>query len=138
MDGLTGQPFRAMPDEAPLSMPVQSLWAAPERRGRPPSAPPRMWLRRLIVIGGAILLTGVATQQMVLALSVTGLTALEWVILVLFVALFAWIALALVSGVCGFVSVLAGGGRRLDPGGMDVPPLAARTAVLMPAYNESP
>jgi len=119
-------------------MPVQSLRAAPPRAGRPASSPPRMWLRRLLVIGAAIGLTVFATDEMVLVLSVTGLTALEWVILVLFVALFAWIALALVSAMCGFVSILAGGGRRLEPENAPLVKLTARTAILMPAYNESP
>jgi membrane glycosyltransferase len=136
MDGLSA-PALGTPAEAPLAMPVQSFRAAPPRPHRPSSSPPRMWLRRLLVIGGAVLLTAAATEEMVLVLSVTGLTALEWVILVLFVMLFAWIALALVSAAAGFVSILAGGGRRLDPAG-PLPDLTARTALLMPAYNESP
>ena len=48
---------------------------------------------------------------MVLVLGVNGMTPLAWLVLGLFVSLFAWIALALISGICGFVSLLAGGGR---------------------------
>ncbi len=137
MDGLT-VPFRALPDEAPLAMPAQNLQAAPGRTPRPASSPPRMGLRRLLVIGGAVLITAVAAREMHLVLNVGGLTMLEGLILGLFVTLFAWIALALVSAICGFVSLLAGGGRRLDPAGTALPELSTRTALLMPTYNEAP
>ncbi len=143
MDGVTALGgFRGMPDEAPLDMPVQSLnlrhqGAKLLGTGRPASSPPRMGARRLLVIGGAGLLTLVAAREMALVLGVNGLTPLAYLILVLFVALFAWIALALVSSLCGFVSMLAGGGRRLDPAGSPLPALSVRTALLMPAYNEA-
>ena len=136
MDGLNAR-FRAWPDDAPLDMAAQSLRKGRSERRRPPSSPTGMWLRRLLVIGGASVVTAAATREMVLVLSVNGLNALGWLILALFVSLFAWIALALTSGICGFVSVLAGGGRRLLlPGAM--PKLTARTALLLPAYNEAP
>jgi membrane glycosyltransferase len=58
---------------------------------------------------------------------------------VLFVALFAWIALAFTSAVGGFVCLLAGGERRLGIApGDPVPVLSDRAALLMPTYNESP
>jgi membrane glycosyltransferase len=139
MDSLTAEnAFRALPEETPLEMPVQSLRARPAGPGRPASSPPWMWARRLLVLGGAVALTAAATREMVLVLSVNGLNALGWFILALFVSLFAWIALALTSGVCGCISVLAGAGRRLDPPGSPIPLLETRTALLMPAYNESP
>ncbi len=129
--------FRSLPEEAPLAMPAQALHA-PGARVRPASSPGRMGWRRALVLGGAAAVTGVATYQMYLVLGVGGLTLLEGVILALFVVLFAWIALALVSALCGFASLLAGGGRRLDPAGSPLPTLAARTALLMPCYNEQP
>ena len=135
MDVLTAPPpvtFAALPPEAPLDMPVQTLDRAPPRPPRPASSPPGMWLRRLVVMGGAVLLTIAAAREMHLVLGVNGLTALESVILAVFVSLFAWIALSLVSSLAGFAAML----RRPPP-----PPAAAeipRTALLMPAYNEQP
>lgn len=73
-----------------------------------------------------------------LVLGANGPTPLEGFILALFIALFAWIALALVSGVCGFVSLLASGGQWLEAPGQPPLVLMDRTALLMPAYNESP
>jgi membrane glycosyltransferase len=138
MDSLTiPLRLRALPDEAPLAMPVQSLRVAPKRSGRPASSPRGIGLRRLAVIGGATALTGLGTWQMKLVLAVNGLTPLALVMLALFVALFAWIALSFTSALAGFVALLAGGGSL--PIG-DTPPSVSdgRVALLMPCYNESP
>ncbi|HEY6025440.1 MAG TPA: glucans biosynthesis glucosyltransferase MdoH [Pseudolabrys sp.] len=129
----------ALPPDAPLAMPQQSLW---QRRGRAPSprtAPRSVWFRRLLVFGAAIALTAIAAYEMYEVLQVGGLTVLETVVLVLFVALFAWIALSFISALCGFVVSLAGAGRTLgiDPTA-PLPALAGRTALLLPTYNEDP
>ncbi len=141
MDGLSHDPgWRALPPEAPLEMPVQSLRAAPRRRvGGMPSRPMAGWLRRLIVIGGAILLTLFAAREMSLVLNSGKPTALEVVVLVLFVVLFAWIALSFVSALCGFVRLLAGPDQRLGIQADGPPPMpGVVTALLMPTYNEDP
>ena len=139
MDGVSAG-FRALPAEAPLAMPVQVLGHASGRGSRrapsPPSSPRGMWWRRLLVIGGAVVLTAGGAEEMHQVLDVSGLTPLEGAILGLFVVLFAWIALSLLSSVCGFVSLIAGGGRRLD--GVLEEGTGPRVALLMPAYNEQP
>ena len=72
------------------------------------------------------------------ALSVGGLTLLEVVVLLLFLALFAWIAFSFVSGLAGLVSLVRGGGLGLGiTRDGPLPALTARTALLMPTYNES-
>ena len=137
MDGLTPPSgFRALPDEAPLAMPVQSLRAKPTRSPRPASSPRLIGARRLLIIGGAIALTGIGAWQTKLVLAANGLTPLAAIMLLLFVALFAWIALSFVSAIAGFVSLLAGGGRRLIDVAAPMP--TTRTALLMPCYNENP
>jgi membrane glycosyltransferase len=60
------------------------------------------------------------------------------VMLALFTVLFAWIALSMTSAIAGFFSLMAGGGRSLELGPDSPPPVATRTALLMPCYNESP
>ena len=131
--------FRPLPAEAPLAMPTQSLRQAPQshdgRTRRFASSPPAMGLRRLLVIGSAIVLTGFGAREMYRVLAVNGATPLAIFMLALFVALFAWIALSFTSAIAGFVSMIGGGGKRLlTPGGLPV----SRTALLMPTYNESP
>jgi membrane glycosyltransferase len=129
-------PFRALPDEAPLAMPTQSLWTAPERHATPGTELRLIGLRRILVIGSAIVMTVEATHEMYRVLGVNGPTVLAIVMLTLFVALFAWIALSFTSALAGFFSLLTGGGRRLLTRDTTVP--ATRTALLMPTYNESP
>ena len=75
---------------------------------------------------------------MVRVLDAGGITTLIVLMLVLFVALFAWIALSFTSSVAGFVSCLLRGGRRLGVGVGPLPTLRTRTALLMPTYNEPP
>ena len=136
-----GRHWPALPDEAPLDMPMQSLWHRPGSRrdtAHLPSEPRGMALRRLLVIGGAALMTAAAANEMYKVLTAGTLTALAIVVLSLFVALFAWIALAFTSAVCGFGCMLGNGARGLGiaPGG-PLPTLDVRTALLMPTYNES-
>ena len=57
-------------------MPLQSLRVAPARPRRPASSPRTIGSRRLAVIGGAVVLTGLAEWQMQLVLGVNGLTPL--------------------------------------------------------------
>jgi membrane glycosyltransferase len=141
MDGLSNPAgWHALPEPAPLEMPVQSLRVLPPPGpAARPSAPRFMAWRRVLVIGGATLLTVFATHEMGLALDIGRPTALQVMLMVLFVALFAWIALSFISALCGFASLLGGGGRRLgiDPAA-PLPDLASRTALLMPVYNEPP
>jgi membrane glycosyltransferase len=132
--------WRALPEPAPLDMPVQSLREMPPPGpSARPSAPRGMAWRRVLVLGGAVALTAFATREMGLVLDIARPTALQVVLLLLFVVLFAWIALSFVSALCGFVSLLGGGGRRLgiDPDA-PLPALSTRTALLMPVYNEPP
>jgi membrane glycosyltransferase len=98
-----------------------------------------MPLRRIVVFGSSIALTALASQQMYEVLQVGGLTILETMILVLFVAMFAWIALSFVSAVVGFCSLLIGRRRTLGINfAGELPQLSTRTALLLPTYNEDP
>jgi membrane glycosyltransferase len=128
----------ALPGDAPLEMPVQSLWVKPQRRTLE-SRPPALFLRRLIVLGGAVFMTYFAAQEMLLVLNVAGLTVLENVVLGLYVMLFAWIAFSFISSCAGFLSLVFRGGRGLgiDPAA-PLPELTAKTAILLPVYNEAP
>jgi membrane glycosyltransferase len=126
----------ALPLEAPIAMPTQSLRQGPGSRARPPSSPRGIFFRRLLVIGSATLLSVVATYEMYLVLGGSVFTPLTAFMLVLFLALFGWIALSFTSALAGFVSLLCGGGRRLLPREPARP--STRTALLMPTYNESP
>ncbi len=77
------------------------------------------------------MLTGFGAREMYRVLAVNGATPLAIFMLALFVALFAWIALSFTSAIAGFVSVMAGGGRRLlVPGTLPSTPHRAADADL--------
>ena len=131
--------IEALPPEAPLAMPEQSLWARRGRVGSPRTGPSSVPVRRLFVFGASIVMTMAAAYEMYEVLEVGGLTVLETAVLLLFVALFAWIALSFVSGTIGFLLGLFGRGRALDiDPAAPLPALAQRTALLLPTYNEDP
>jgi membrane glycosyltransferase len=127
-----------LPAEAPLSMPVQTLRAGALNNPRLPTTPRAMAMRRIAVIGGAALLTFVATYQIWWVMRGAGTDLLEGLLLVLFVALFAWIAQAFVSALAGFVLIIGRHRARLGVDKGPLPTLGSRTALLMPTYNEDP
>ncbi len=121
-----------------MAMPMQSLRMAPKSEPFPTTAPPGVGLRRVLVIGGAVLLTIGAAEQMYLVLNGNGPTTLGIVVLAFFVTLFAWIALAFTSALAGFVASLQSKALLgIAPDG-PLPELQGRTALLMPTYNENP
>jgi membrane glycosyltransferase len=139
LDAVTDAGFRALPEEAPLAMPVQSLAEAPPRGGRPASEPRGIVFRRLFVIGGAVAMTVAGGEKMYFVFNSNGPSILGLLVLVLFLTLFAWVALAFMSSLGGFIAAMSGGGWRfgITQDG-PLPELTGHTALLMPTYNESP
>jgi membrane glycosyltransferase len=127
----------AMPAESPLVMPVQSFekWSKKDRyKWRDPDRNYTPWLARTAVFGGGLAVTIAGIWQMYAVVAVGGVTVLEWALLILFALNFSWIALAFSSAVVGFVSLL-----RRPKSWLSVPgALQAKTAVIMPIYNEAP
>ena len=134
---VTADASASTPPEAPLAMPVQNFYRFDARSQRGWSAPELAytpWFSRLFVFGGALLLTIYGAFEMYRVIDVGAITPLKWALLVLFVANFSWIALAFTSGLLGFFWLL-----YKAPGPPDMPvALKARTAVVMPIYNEAP
>jgi membrane glycosyltransferase len=127
----------SMPPEAPLSMPVQSLYNYNYALQHKSS---RRWVSfktavsRLIIFGGAAALTVYGTEEMYEVVAVGGVTPLEWALVFLFVFNFSWIALACSSAFVGFLSLLF-----RSPKAKQTPAaLNEKTAVVMPIYNEIP
>lgn len=149
MDALNGMDVRIpvshyasapqLPPESPLPMPLQSLSEGSLDSSRLASEPSGMGARRAIAFGGAGALTLLAVYQIWWVLGRDGIGVLEALLLLLFVALFAWIALSFISSLAGFVLTLAQGKERLGLSNEGaLPVLSSRTALLMPTYNEDP
>jgi len=127
----------ATPREAPLEMPIQSLYRFDRRtrRGWPQNSRiGATWIARFFAFGGAALLTGYGANQMYGVVSVGAVTLLEWALVVLFVINFSWIALAFCSSLVGAFWLMFLAPRASTP----PTALATKTAIVMPIYNEAP
>ncbi len=129
------RPLPYAPPPSPLAMPVQSLKRFGPKEAAIPATPLtwRVILARLIVFGGALALTGYGGLEMYKVVSISGTTFLQYVLLVLFVINFSWIALAATSAVLGFGWLVA---RRFASPPAPSSPITAKTAIVMPVYNE--
>ncbi len=125
-----------LPPESPLAMapgdlskPAQTLRGA--ERG--------LVGRRVLIFAGAGAFAIAGSHEMYAVLDVGGVTALEWALLALFVALFAWVAFSFMSALAGFFVTLTGAAAGIAIDETAPPPaLASRTAMLLPTYNEDP
>ena len=93
--------------------------------------------RRALFFALTLLTAAAATAMMRDILAANGLTGLEKVGLVLFYILFVWITGAFWTALAGFLVRLRGGDPlTLKAAGLAGRPLAGRTAIIMPIYNE--
>jgi membrane glycosyltransferase len=128
-----------LPDEAPLAMPEQSLQHAPSPKRAPASSPRGIGRRRAIVLGTSGAMTIAAAWPVFATLQRGGLVLLELMAVLMFLVLFAWVALSFVSAVVGFIVVMSRARQPLGLAAADSPPrLAGQTALLVPTYNEEP
>jgi membrane glycosyltransferase len=130
------QPF--LPPESPRPMETQKLRSFQRGEGNI-AAPHAFGLKRAYIFLGTAAMTAAGCYEMYEVVQVGGVTVLEWLVLGLFVLLFAWIALSFMSSLAGFAVLLF---RARDPLGIDpaspLPSLGSRNAMLLPTYNEDP
>jgi membrane glycosyltransferase len=127
-----------LPAESPLPMVTQQLHSFERGEGHTKVARSTA-LRRACIFAGTAAMTAAGCYEMYEVVQVGGVTVLEWMVLGLFVLLFAWIALSFTSSLAGFVVLLF---RARDPLGIDpaapLPTIGSRNAMLLPTYNEDP
>src|SRR5437879_10249765 len=95
-----------LPPESPQPMTKQQLRELQRGRAHPNAAPRRAAFRRACIFIGTAAMTAGGSYEMYEVLQVGGVTILEWMVLALFVLLFAWIAFSFMSTVAGFVVLL--------------------------------
>ena len=101
--------------------------------------PAPMLLRRAFIFLSTAVLTVAGCYEMYEVVQVGGVTTLEWMVLLLFVTLFAWIAFSFSSALAGFAVLLLSSKDPLDiDSAAPLPPVASRNAMLLPTYNEYP
>jgi membrane glycosyltransferase len=129
---------RFLPARNPCEMPTQSL-RQPSQAAKPIASSMPLTLKRLYMLFGTAALTALAAYEMYYVLEVGGITLLEALVLVLFVALFAWVAFSSLSSFAGFFVLLGRKPANLSmPPRSALPPLTGKTALLFPVYNEEP
>ncbi|GGE40654.1 glucans biosynthesis glucosyltransferase H [Marinicauda pacifica] len=124
---------RALPPEDPLEMPRGRVhdaftrapgWALPRRI--------ELYLARTVLFLASFTLTAYGVYELHAVMNVAGgLTLTQWAFLVLFTISFGWVAFSAVQAVLGFPALLAA--RRTQAEGP-----VAKTAILLPVYNEEP
>jgi membrane glycosyltransferase len=136
-DGVARAQF--LPPESPMAMSKQPLRGFQSREGTQQAALDSVALRRACIFAGTAAMTVAGCYEMYEVVQVGGVTILEWMVLFLFVPLFAWIAFSFMSALAGFAVLLF---RTRDPLGIDpaapLPSMASRNAMLLPTYNEDP
>jgi membrane glycosyltransferase len=118
------------PPESVMHMPAQDFSKKPSVTFAFPSF--KTLLARLITFGGGLGLTIYATYQMVLIVSQSQVTWLQWLMVGLFSLTFVWIALAACAAIAGFILPTR---RKVREELIDT---TKKTVLLMPVYNEDP
>src|SRR6266436_1018035 len=128
-----------LPAESPLLMSKQQLRGLERGKGETKVARTPVAFRRACILIATAAMTSAGSYEMYEVLQVGGVTILEWMVLALFVLLFAWIAFSFMSTLAGFAVLLF---RMKDPLGIDpdapLPSIGGRNAMLLPTYNEDP
>jgi membrane glycosyltransferase len=134
-----GAPMQFLPPEAPMAMSKQPLHGFETRQDSQKPDWASIAPRRVCIFAGTAAMTIAGCYEMYEVLQVGGVTTLEWMVLSLFVLLFAWIAFSFMSALAGFAVLLFRGGDAL---GIDpvapLPSISSKNAMLLPTYNEDP
>jgi membrane glycosyltransferase len=130
---------KLLPPESPMPMSKQQLRSFQRENRNTKAAANSVALRRAFVFLSTAGMTMAGCYEMYQVVDVGGVTTLEWMVLFLFVLLFAWIAFSFVSALAGFAVLLF---RIRDPLGIDpdapLPSIGSKNAMLLPTYNEDP
>lgn len=131
------RPF--LPQENPLSMLPCALDRADAAKPTMARRSASLVVRRFFIFAGTAVLTLGGSYGMYDVVKVGGVTTLEAMLLALFVVLLAWVAFSFMSGLAGFFVLLtrAQPSLPIDTTG-PLPHITARTAMLLPTYNEDP
>jgi membrane glycosyltransferase len=92
-----GAPMQFLPPESPMAMSKQPLHGFETRQDSQKPDWASVAPRRVCIFAGTAALTIAGCYEMYEVLEVGGVTTLEWMVLSLFVLLFAWIAFSFMS-----------------------------------------
>ena len=124
--------FARRPPEQRLEMPAQPLAT---RRSRPERETDGKW-RFLVILAGAVTVTGFAAQAMLSTFASGGVNWLEWIAVGLFSVNFCYLAVAAITGLMGTLVLLTS--PKVPPPSRDLPIKGNLTAIIIALYQEKP
>lgn len=130
---MTQTGFAKMPDRAPLEMKPQNLAAKPDSGSALPTRQYALW--RIGVFVPALIGTGLLVAGLYGWLAETGMTGLEWALLMMIGATFVWVTLSVSTVGVAIAGLLA---RAEADTRNDTPVDGMNVALLVPVYNEDP
>jgi len=128
-------------EKAVERFPLQDLWEFDDASRRKVRLDWVAIFRRVLLFGGAAILTAYLTRELCLVLAVGGYAELELVLIGLFVLNIAWLSLSFMTALAGFLVVATGLRRSIVSVPTDAEAKAlpkGRSAILIATYNESP
>jgi membrane glycosyltransferase len=128
-------PGMDMPIERPMTMPVQAMGHAPPLTGTLRTSPHGLTERRLLLVLGTLVIATFGAGEVTRSLSSDGISAADVLLMLLFFALFAWIAFGFLNALAGYLLLLSGRSVPTPAASPSAIPVG-RTAVLMPVHNE--
>ena len=124
-----------MPAETSVKMPPQAFEHAPDPVPPPRTSPLGMLERRLLLVLGTLVIGTFGAGEITRSLSGDGISAIDVVLMLLFFALFAWIAFGFLNAFAGFL-LLVSGRSVPTPAASPAALPTGRTAILLPIHNE--
>jgi membrane glycosyltransferase len=124
-----------MPAECPAAMPVQSMEHAPPPVPMLRTSPDGLLERRLLLVLGTLIIGTFGAGEITRSLSSDGVSASDVLLMLLFFALFAWIAFGFLNALAGYILLLSGRSVPTPAASPSAIP-TGRTAILMPIHNE--
>jgi len=135
---VTGSAFadRDLPSQAPLAMPVQDFYRSPRQTHG--AAPPPHWARRGFLVAGSGLIGFGASLGIAALLALDGYDALDQVLALLSLLLFAWIGFGLLTAGAGLIVSIRDRNKvvRAYPAPSRQVAMSRQVAILVPVYNE--
>ena len=124
-----------MPVEHSIAMPVQAMDHAPAPIAMLRTSPDGLLERRLLLVLGTLIIGTFGAGEITRSLSSDGVSMSDVFLMLLFFALFAWIAFGFLNALAGYVLLLSGRSVPTPAAAATAIP-TGRTAILMPVHNE--
>ncbi len=125
-----------MPRETPMAMPIQAFDQEPGTTPLLRTSPHGMHERRILLVLATLVIGTFGAGEVTRSLASDGVSGIDVCFMLLFFALFAWIAFGFLNALAGFL-LLCSGRSVPTPAASPAAIPIGRTAILMPVHNEA-